>query len=253
MSDSPSPHDIEKLQRALSENRLFKRVLIPEDLRAAALYIAVTDEADAKSITDQIKRFIQDEGGDGADGDRFYIGGQWVAEDVFGVLMFQEMAVLSPIVGLVIFLALWLMFRGLRFTYILAPMLVVMFSVLWTMGLMIWLGVPVHIMSSMDPVFLMSYGVVDGIHILSEFSHKSRRSRDRKQAILETMLELRRPMLFTSLTTATAFALQYLTDIPVKSTAENLVTGRKSAFELIDPKYDMELSDELFDPTKLGK
>ncbi len=213
-SDSPSPHDIEKLQRALSENRLFKHVLISEDRQAAALYIAVTDEADAKSITDQIKHFIQDEGGDGADGDRFYIGGQRVAEDVFGVLMFQEMAVLSPIVGLVIFLALWLMFRGLRFMYILSPMLVAMFSVLWTMGLMIWLGIPVHIMSSMAPVFLMSYGVVDGIHILSEFSHKSRSSRDRKQAILETMLELRRPMLFTSLTTATAFASQYLTDIP---------------------------------------
>lgn len=213
-SDSPSPHDIERLQQALSENRLFKHVLISEDRQAAALYIAVTDEADAKSITDQIKRFVQDEGGDGADGDRFYIGGQRVAEDVFGVLMFQEMAVLSPIVGLVIFLALWLMFRGLRFTYILAPMLVAMFSVLWTMGLMIWLGIPVHIMSSMAPVFLMSYGVVDGIHILSEFSHKSRRSRDRKQAILETMLELRRPMLFTSLTTAAAFASQYLTDIP---------------------------------------
>lgn len=39
----------------------------------------------------------------------------------------------------------------------------------------------------------------------------------------------------------------------VKSTAENGVTGRKSTFELIDPKYDTGLSDELFDPNKLGK
>lgn len=39
----------------------------------------------------------------------------------------------------------------------------------------------------------------------------------------------------------------------IKSTAENLVTGRKSTFELIDPKYDTGLSDELFDPNKLGK
>jgi hypothetical protein len=213
-SDSPSPHDIEQLQRALSDNRLFKQVLISEDHKAAAIYISVTDEADAKSITDQIKQFIQDEGGDDADGDRFYIGGQRVAEDVFGVLMFQEMAVLSPVVGLVIFLALWLMFRRLRFTYILSPMLVAMFSVVWTMGLMIWLGIPVHIMSSMAPVFLMSYGVVDGIHILSEFSNKSRTSQDRKRAISETVWELRQPMLLTSVTTAAAFTSLYLTDIP---------------------------------------
>lgn len=213
-SDSSSSQDIEKLQRALHNNQLFEQVLISKDRKAAAVYIPVTDEADAKEITDQIKRFIQEEGGDGADGDRFYIGGQRVAEDVFGVLMFQQMAVLSPIVGLVILLALWLMFWGLRFTYILSPMVVAMLSVVWTMGLMIWLGIPVHIMSSMAPVFLMSYGVVDGIHILSEFSNKFQRLQDRKRAMVETMWELRRPMLLTSLTTAAGFASQYFTDIP---------------------------------------
>lgn len=213
-SEAPGPQDVEKLKGALRDNRLFEQVLISFDRKAAAIYIPVTDEADAKKITDQIKRFIREEGGDGADGDRFHIGGQRVAEDVFGVLMFQEMAVLSPIVGLVILLGLWLMFKKLRFSYILAPMLVALCSVIWTMGLMIWLGIPVHIMSSMAPIFLMSYGVVDGIHILSEFYGKYPNRRDRKKAILETMGELRRPMLFTSLTTAAAFASQYLTDIP---------------------------------------
>lgn len=38
-----------------------------------------------------------------------------------------------------------------------------------------------------------------------------------------------------------------------KSTAENLITKRKSTFELIDPKYDTRLPDELFDPKNLGK
>ena len=209
-----SPQDVERLKRALSDNRLFEKVLISADRKAAAFYIPVTDEADAKRITDQIKQFILEEGGDGADGDRFYIGGQRVAEDVFGVLMFQEMAALSPIVGLVILLGLWLMFRRLSFSHILAPMLVAMFSVIWTMGLMIWLGIPVHIMSSMAPVFLMSYGVVDGIHVLSELYGKYRNLRDRKRAVLETMWELRRPMLLTSLTTAAAFASLYLTNIP---------------------------------------
>lgn len=213
-SDSPTPQDVEKLRRALTDNRLFNQILISPDRTAAALYIPVTDDADAKKITDQIEKFIQDEGGDGANGDRFYIGGQRVAEDVFGVLMFQEMIVLSPIVGVVILLALWLMFRGLRFLYILSPLFVAMLSVVWTMGLMIWLKIPVHIMSSMAPVFLMSYGVVDGIHILSEFSGKYSQMRDRKRAIWETMWELRRPMLLTSLTTATAFASLALTDIP---------------------------------------
>ena len=39
----------------------------------------------------------------------------------------------------------------------------------------------------------------------------------------------------------------------VKSTAENHITKRKSTFEFIEPKYDVGLPDELFDPAKLGK
>lgn len=207
-SDSPSPDDIEQLRAALAGNPLFERVLISDDRTAAALYIPIEEEADAKAITDQLNEFIDAEGGP----ERFFIGGQRVAEDVFGVLMFQQMLILSPIVGLVIFGGLWLMFR--KIGLILSPMLIALFSVVWTMGLMIWLGIPVHIMSSMAPVFLMSIGVVDGIHILSEFYDQYPRSRNRKRAILETMLALKRPLLYTSLTTAVGFASLYFTDIP---------------------------------------
>lgn len=53
----------------------------------------------------------------------------------------------------------------------------------------------------------------------------------------------------------TADEVKVIQNIPtrVKSTAENLVTKRKSTFEFIEPQYDTGLSDELFDPTKLGK
>ncbi|MFQ6090808.1 MAG: RND family transporter, partial [Candidatus Bipolaricaulia bacterium] len=172
------------------------------------------EETDAKPITDRIKQFIREEDGDGADGDRFYIGGQRVAEDVFGVLMFQQMLLLSPLVALVILAGLWLMFRKFGFSFVLSPLLIAMFSVIWTMGLMIWLGIPVHIMSSMAPVFLMSIGVVDGIHILSELYDQYPRIRNRRKAILETMLALKRPLLYTSLTTAAGFASLYFTNIP---------------------------------------
>lgn len=53
----------------------------------------------------------------------------------------------------------------------------------------------------------------------------------------------------------TADEVRIIHNIPtrVKSTAENLVTKRKSTFEFIEPQYDTGISDELFDPSKLGK
>ena len=209
-TDQPTDADIASLAKALDGNPLFERVLISDDRTTAALYIPVEDEVDAKPITDRIQQIVQAEGGP----EEYYLGGQRVAEDVFGVLMFKEMMLLSPLVALVILVGLWLMFRRLRFAFVFSPLLIALVAVIWTMGLMIWLGIPVHIMSSMAPVFLMSIGVVDGIHILSEFSEQYPKSRDRRRTILDTLVALKKPLLYTSLTTAVGFASLYFTDIP---------------------------------------
>ncbi len=209
-TDRPTDADIAALAQALDGNPLFERILISDDRTLAALYIPVEDDVDAKPITDRIQEIVQAEGGP----EEYYLGGQRVAEDVFGVLMFQQMLLLSPLVALVIWVGLWLMFRRLRFAFVFSPLLIALVSVIWTMGLMIWLGIPVHIMSSMAPVFLMSIGVVDGIHILSEFVDQYPKSRNRRRAILDTLVALKRPLLYTSLTTAVGFASLYFTDIP---------------------------------------
>jgi predicted RND superfamily exporter protein len=89
-----------------------------------------------------------------------------------------------------------------------------MVSVISTMGLLIGLGYPVHIMSSMIPIFLMPISVVDSVHILSEFFDLYSREKGRKNTIKEVMSNLFIPMLYTSLTSAAGFASLALTPIP---------------------------------------
>lgn len=204
----PSAEQIEALASMLDGNPLFENVLISSDLSTAAIFLPIPDDVDAAPLIARIQTFIDEEGGGP---ERFYIGGQRVAEDVFGVLMFQQMALLSPLIGLVIFGGLWLMFR--RLSLITGPLLIALVSVLWMMGLMVWLRIPVHIMASMAPVFLMSIGVVDGVHILSEFAeHFPQKSK--RQAMLDVLLELKLPLFYTSLTTMVGFASLALTPIP---------------------------------------
>ncbi len=204
----PTPEQVAELRAMLDGNPLFENFLISPERTAAAIYLPIPEDVDAKPLVDRLRGIIQgEEGGN----DAFYIGGQRVAEDVFGVLMFQQMAVLSPLVGLVIFIGLWLMFK--RLSLITGPLLIALVSVLWTMGLMVWLGLPVHIMASMAPVFLMSIGVVDGIHILSEFADRFTRH-DKRTAVLDVLLELKLPLIYTSLTTMVGFASLAFTPIP---------------------------------------
>ncbi len=144
--------------------------------------------------------------------DTCHITGLPVAEDTFGYQMFIQMAVSAPTAMAVIFLLMLMFFRKL--VLIISPMLIALVSVITTMGLLIGLGFPVHIMSSMIPIFLMPIAVVDSIHILSEFFDLYTKQKGRTSTIKEVMANLFTPMLYTSLTSAAGFASLALTPIP---------------------------------------
>ncbi|MBI3961596.1 MAG: MMPL family transporter, partial [Deinococcus sp.] len=205
-SATPTQEEITALRRALTETPLFTQRLLSADGQWTAIYLPVADGVDTYHLAAQIRALAE------AEGVHYALGGQPLAEDTFGTEMFQLMLVLSPLIGLVIFLGLWFLFRHLGL--ILAPMMVALLSVIWTMGLMIGLGFPVHIMSSMAPVFLMAYGVGDGIHLLSEYHDRRARGEGRIPAVRETLRELWTPVLYTSLTTVAGFASMALTPIP---------------------------------------
>jgi predicted RND superfamily exporter protein len=107
---------------------------------------------------------------------------------------------------------MWFFFRSI--TLVLAPMIVAMVTVIATMGLLIGFGFPVHIMSSMIPIFLMPIAVVDSVHILSEFADRYPRIGDREKTVRVVMENLFTPMLYTSLTSAAGFASLALAPIP---------------------------------------
>ncbi|MBI5410886.1 MAG: MMPL family transporter [Nitrospirae bacterium] len=196
-----------QLKETLLGNPLFREKLISKDGRRIAFYIPIERKDMAARVTKEIQALIAREPGITAS-----IAGLPMAEMVFGEQMFILMGVLSPLTMLVIAAGLWVLFKDRRL--ILAPLLVSMLSVLWTMGLLIGLGYPVHIMSSMIPVFLMVTGLADGIHILSQFHEVYPRYGEKRTAILETMKELYSPVLYTSYTVMAGFGSLSLVNIP---------------------------------------
>jgi len=149
---------------------------------------------------------------EGAGPENYYITGLPVAEDTFGVEMFQQMAISAPLAGLLIFLLMLFFFRKL--VLVISPMIVAILTVVITMGILIATGNTVHIMSSMIPIFLMPIAVVDSVHILSVFFDRYQLYKDREKTIHVVMEELFTPMLYTSLTTMVGFASLVLAPIP---------------------------------------
>jgi hypothetical protein len=194
-----SQANTEKLRRTLFDNSLFVNRIISRDEKATIIFIPIEPGANGKKIADKIRVLLPQD----TRGDRFYLAGDPIARDTFGAQMFRQMGLFSPIAGMVMCIALWLMFRSV--SLMMANMAVAMISILWSMGLLIGLGYPVHIMASMSPVFLMAIAT-DSVHIFNEFHFRYREVKDRRQAILDTMAAVGVPVFYSDITTAVGFA-----------------------------------------------
>ncbi|MBI4684395.1 MAG: MMPL family transporter [Nitrospirae bacterium] len=201
---------IEYLRKMLYENPLFLNRIISKDGKTTAIYVPLEKGSNGKEIADRIREIVKKEKGD----EQYYVAGDPVARDTFGAEMFKLMAVFAPIAGAVMLFVRYMMFRDLFLSITL--MMDAMISIVWSMGLLIWLGYPIHIMSSMAPVFLMAIAT-DSMHIFNEFYFRYKEKKDKKAAIIETMHAVSRPVRYTALATAAGFAvLLFMNIIPVK-------------------------------------
>lgn len=199
----------EALRVAIADNPLLSDKLASADGSGLAIYIPIAAKDQAHRIGGEIKQLARTEL---KEGQQFYLAGLPIAEDSFGTEMFNQMGIMSPVSGMMIFLLLWFLFR--KVTLILPVMAVAMFTVAWGMGSLIGLGFTVHIMSSMIPVFLMPIAVLDSVHILSDFYDRYPAIGDRRETLRQTINKLYTPMLYTSLTSSVGFASLMLAPIP---------------------------------------
>lgn len=200
---------LDAFRRTLLDNPLFINRIISPDATATAIYVPIDPAANGKLIADEIRKLLPQ-----ASDDQYLLAGDPIARDTFGAEMFRQMGLFSPIAGLVMCIALWLMFRSAPL--VAANMSVAMVSIIWSMGLLIGLGYPVHIMSSMSPVFLMAIAT-DSVHIFNEFAFRFGEVRDKRRALLDTMAAVGKPIFYSDLTTAAGFvSLATATIVPVK-------------------------------------
>lgn len=233
--------EVAAFRRSALDNPMVVDRLISADGRATAIYVPLERGANGKEVADRIRALVAREHGDL----RFYVAGDPVARDTFGAEMFRQMALFAPLAGLLMMGALYGMFRNLALTFAIVG--VAMMATLWSMGLLVAVGQPVHIMSSMMPVFLMAIAT-DSIHIFNEFYFRLREVRDRRQAVLDTIAAVGAPVRYTALATAAGFVVLVLGGIvPVRVfgffTAFGTIVIRLMSFSFI-PAVMMLVSEQ---------
>jgi uncharacterized protein len=115
----------------------------------------------------------------------------------------KDTGMLTSAALLLMLALLGVMFANVR--GVLLPIGVVVAATLWTMGGMGWLGIAMTHSLEALPIMLIAIGVADGVHLVQAFMARARGTSDRKLAAQQTMDDLRRPIIMTSITTAMGF------------------------------------------------
>lgn len=136
--------------------------------------------------------------------DRILVVGAPFAESLLGRHLIADLSVLLPLTAAITVTILWLGCR--RIWGVVLGVAEILACVVWTFGLMGYLGVPVYLTTAVLPVILITVGLADEVHIFWHYQDCLEETTDVRSAVLRTMRNMIRPVVITSATTAIGFA-----------------------------------------------
>ena len=111
----------------------------------------------------------------------FYPVGNPVLMDFFTSAVIEDMGRLMSLVLVLIVIMLWLLFRS--FSAVVWPILIVLFTIVWVLGLIGWLNIPMSAMLQVIIFLSLSVGIADSVHILSGYLFFRNSQLDHAQAL----------------------------------------------------------------------
>ncbi|MDJ0740707.1 MAG: MMPL family transporter [Gammaproteobacteria bacterium] len=192
-----------QLRAAAAANPLLRNVLVAADGDAMAVAIVLRKGdrgVDDRAVSQRIDSTIAPLR---ALYERVYAIGYPQVRDEIAQRIFDEQRNLLPLAIGALLLALFLLLRQLL--DVLTPLITAGVSILWTYGLMGWLGIPVNVLTSTVPILLIVVGSTEDIHLLAEFRRAQSRGEQTAAAIAHMARKMGRTVLLTFATTYVGF------------------------------------------------
>lgn len=208
--------DLEKIKNITLNEPLLRKKLISEDASVTVVNATiqlpgidpVTELPEVVSKVREIKSAI---GAAHPELD-IYVSGMVMMNNTFSESALSDSATLIPLMFGVVALVMMLLLRTISGS--IATIVVVMFSIMTTMGLVGWAGFYLTGPSASTPTVIMTLAVADCIHILATTLYEMRHGATKRAAILESLRVNFQPVLLTSVTTAIGFLSMNFSDSP---------------------------------------
>jgi uncharacterized protein len=225
------------LRSDIAAAHILTGTLISADARAVSILVGVPPvQPEAPFAVDRAALYRQIVAAAGrfpVPSDRVLVAGAPAAEALLGVHILEDLRLLVPLTTAVITFIFWRACR--RLWGALAVLGKVGATLVWTFGLMGWLGFPVYLTTAVLPVILVSICLADEIHIFMQYQRflgEPGGGGEPPAAVAATMRLLALPITLACLTTAIGF-LSFLASPLSSVRAFGLFAGLGTLFELL--------------------
>lgn len=201
--------EVDSVRKRLLKHERYLGTLVSEDLQYATIIAQLNSDADQKTVVAQIKevrRNVQLT-------EQNYLTGSPVLTKELADNMQQDITRLLPFVSLVVMMILFISFRSGR--GVLLPLIIVLISVIWTIGFSAWIGQNLSIVSTALPVLLVSVGSAYAIHYLARYYEDQFKGFSREHTILESTKNVGLAIVMAGVTTMAGFSSLGFSDLTI--------------------------------------
>jgi predicted RND superfamily exporter protein len=156
----------------------------------------------SKEKCDQLSHDIENVVG-GFKFDQTHIIGRALGQRLYVEMMLQELVLFISISLLLTTVFLFIAFRSGWGVVI--PTLVVLISIIWTLGFIYLLGKDLDLMLTVLPTIIFVVGMSDSVHVLTKYMQELRNGRDKIEAIKYAFKSIRLATFLTAFTTSIGF------------------------------------------------
>ena len=160
--------DFDEIRNKIKSWDLYDLNLLSKDERSAAIYVKLADNLKVphhefvyNELEKIIAKYVNEQDFN------VHISGLPAITLLIGRLMLKDLAFLIPFVIIVVLLSLYFSLR--RFRGVVLPLLGVLISTIWALGLMSMLGKRVDLVGSAMPILLIAVGSAYGIHVMTHY------------------------------------------------------------------------------------
>lgn len=164
--DAVTDESIAGLKDRVASWDLYRGAIVSEDGTLSSVLVSInTANTDLKSrLNDEFERLLKDNANPQF---KTYLDGEPVIESMLSKQLIGDIGILIPLVIVMVLGILFLCFRNVQaVTY---PALIILFSVVTTVGLMAYCGVPMSLVGTTIPVLLVAIVSAYGIHQMNHY------------------------------------------------------------------------------------